>query len=113
MWWIVALGALALVGVFFLVDAITTRVKLKSEKRKRDDKVYLEALGGPDNVSAHVLDGSRIIVTLKNYDLVDKEKLHSYGVDGFVKMSDRLVMVVKNDPQDVYDKLFGSSPKMK
>jgi phosphotransferase system IIB component len=76
----------------------------------RDEKVYIKALGGEGNVLWKELEGSRIIVSLQDYDLLDKDKLHDYGVSGFLKMSDRLVMVVKKDPEGVYFKLFGSRP---
>jgi phosphotransferase system IIB component len=109
-YWMAGLAALALVGIFFVVDHFMSVRQLKKEKAMRDGKVYLEALGGEGNVIGKSLEGSRIIVSLKDYELVNKDKLRDYGVSGFVKMSDHLVMVVKKDPDGVYNKLFGSRP---
>lgn len=109
-YWMAGLAALALVGIFFVVDHFMSVRQLKKEKAMRDGKVYLEALGGESNVIGKSLEGSRIIVSLKDYELVNKDKLRDYGVSGFVKMSDHLVMVVKKDPDGVYSKLFGSRP---
>ena len=109
-YWIAALVALAFVIGFFLIDGIFGRYQLAKERRMRDEKVYIKALGGEGNVLWKELEGSRIIVSLQDYDLLDKDKLHDYGVSGFLKMSDRLVMVVKKDPEEIYFKLFGSRP---
>jgi phosphotransferase system IIB component len=109
-YWLAGLGALVLVVLFFLVDHFVSAHQLKKEAKMRSDKVYIKALGGEDNVLGKSLEGSRIIVSLKDYDLVDKDKLRDYGVSGFVKMSDHLVMVIKKDPQGVYEKLFSSRP---
>jgi phosphotransferase system IIB component len=109
-YWLAGLGALALVVLFFLVDHFVSAYQLKKEAKMRTDKVYIKALGGEGNVLGKSLEGSRIIVSLKDYDLVDKDKLRDYGVSGFVKMSDHLVMVIKKDPQGVYEKLFSSRP---
>jgi len=68
------------------------------------------SLGGEENVLSKKLEGSRIIVSLKDYNLINKVELRDCGVSGFVKMSDQLVMVVKKDPDGVYEKLFSSRP---
>jgi len=109
-YWIAGLGALLLVGLFFLADHLLSRRQLESEKQKKDSHSFILALGGEDNVLSKKLEGSRILVSLKDYDLLDKEKLREFGISGFVKMSDQLVMVVKKDPEGVYEKLFSSRP---
>lgn len=110
LYWITGLASLAFVGLLFLVDHLLSKKELQKEKVLHDGKTCILALGGEGNVVSKELEGSRITVVLRDYDCVNRDKLRDYGVSGFVKMSDRLVLVAKKDPADVYSKLFGSRP---
>ena len=59
-----------------------------------------------DNLVDYKLIGSRIEVHLKDYSKLDKEKLKSAGVDGFILMSNKLTLVLKGDAKEVYKKIF-------
>lgn len=108
-WWMaIVLAALILITILIIV---LTGKKRKGRKPKRliVASSYYEAFGGIDNVISHARTGSRINLVLKDYDLVDKEKLKEAGVDGFIKMSDRLVLVIKGDAEAVELALFPPS----
>ena len=86
--------------------------KVEDQKVNRRNKEavkssYFEALGGEENVLEKRIEGSRIVLRLKDYSLLDKEKIKEAGVDGFIQMSDKLYLVVKNDADKVYRILFG------
>ena len=105
--------ALGVAGVILIILLI---VILRSAKNRKDgDKggkkkingsAYIEALGGADNIVSHSLMRSRIVLTLKNYDIVDKEKLKEAGVDSFIMMSDKLTLVIKGDAEKVNAAIF-------
>ncbi len=103
-WWIIALTALALfVGIFFLDRHF---FKEKKKTVEVQPSLYLEALGGEENVLERALDGSRIILKLKDYGAVNRDKLREAGVTGFIQMSDKLTLVIKDNAMEVYNKIF-------
>ena len=106
---------LGIVGIIILVLAITVIIALVRRKKKLKDgpkkriinaSAYISALGGADNIVSHELMRSRIVLVLKNYDLVDKEKLKEAGVDGFIMMSDKLTLVIQGDAAKVNAAIF-------
>ena len=108
-WWIALALALfiALVAGIMLIAAHRAARECRNAPKPIDKDLYLFALGGPENVTGHHLEGSRIIVTLKDYALVDRAKLKEAGVSGFIMMSDRLTLVIKGEAAAVYSKIFG------
>lgn len=114
-WWLPLIAAsLILITILAIVIPYNIRKKKKGPVSKIDyknpEKVktsYYEALGGEDNLIEHSIEGSRIKIRLNNYDLLDKEKIKEAGVDGFIMMSDKLYLVVRNDADKVYKILFG------
>ena len=106
-WWMaVAIAALIAATVLLIFLSGRKGKKAKQPARLIVASAYLEALGGIDNVISHARTGSRISLVLKDYEALDKEKLKEAGVDGFIKMSDRLVLVIKGDAEAVEKALF-------
>lgn len=103
-----ALGVIGLLGSFlpFFLDnkkqtKRTTRIKPRGNKSE-----YIDSFGGSENLVDYKVIGSRIEVHLKDYSKLDKEKLKSAGVDGFILMSNKLTLVLKGDANEVYKKIF-------
>lgn len=78
----------------------------KQQQKQIKNEEALSALGGADNILDHSLNGSRIILVLNNYDVVDQGKLRELGVDSIVKMSNKITLVIKGDASSFYKKLF-------
>ena len=100
---------------FILLVLITVAVilivrKKKAPKAKPVSKetvsVYIAALGGQDNIVSHELVRSRIVLELRDYSLVDKEKLKEAGVDGFIMMSNKLTLVIQGNAEAVNRAIF-------
>ena len=107
-WWLASiLASLILLTVLLIVLSGRKRKKKKQPVRQIEASKYYEALGGQENVISHTRTGSRIALVLKDYDALDKEKIKEAGVDGFIKMSDKLVLVIKGDAEAVEKALFG------
>lgn len=103
-----ALGAVGLIIVVLLLCFFLSKKNGKKEPSKiRGNKSeYIDSFGGNDNLVDYKLIGSRIEVHLKDYSKLDKEKLKSAGVDGFILMSNKLTLVLKGDAKEVYKKIF-------
>lgn len=110
-WWLsIAVAALILVVVLsiFLFGRKNKKKAKKAPKKEISKSAYMDALGGEDNLISHSLTRSRIVLELKNYDLVDKEKLKEAGVDSFIMMSNKLTLVIKENAETVNKTIFGA-----
>lgn len=108
LWWIVLIALALLFLAFFLIEHRSKLIKRKKKSEVTNEKasLYLEALGGENNVEEKKLEGSRIVVKLKDYNAVNRDKLREAGVSGFIQMSDRLTLVIKENAAEVYNKIF-------
>src|SRR5574344_1923391 len=98
LWWIVALGVILLLLLYYLIDKLLSERKAKKEAIPTiDEGKYLLALGGDENIISHELAGSRIVLTLRSYQAVDKVLLREAGVAGFIEKSDKLTLVIKDN----------------
>ena len=104
-WWM----ALIVVAVLALVVALLLllRPKKKPAPRPVEKSAYLSAMGGEENIVSHLRKGSRIELVLKDYSLLDKERLKAAGVDSFILMSNKLTLVIQGDAERVEKTLFG------
>ena len=104
-WWM----ALIVVAVLALVVALLLllRPKKKPTPRPVEKSAYLSAMGGEENIVSHLRKGSRIELVLKDYSLLDKERLKAAGVDSFILMSNKLTLVIQGDAERVEKTLFG------
>ena len=104
-WWM----ALAVLPVLALVVALLLLLKPKKKPAPRpvEKSAYLSAMGGEENIVSHLRKGSRIELVLKDYSLLDKERLKAAGVDSFILMSNKLTLVIQGDAERVEKTLFG------
>ncbi len=91
--------ALIVLGVILFIYFKRKKVESKNIENESapavqiDGNALVDALGGVDNIVNVENKGNRIFVTLKNYDVIDNEKIKSNGVDSIIKMSNKLVLV--------------------
>lgn len=76
------------------------------ERKVIHNEEALKALGGAENILDHSLNGSRVILVLNNYDLVDDKALKEMGVSSIVKMTNKITLVIKGDASSFYKSLF-------
>lgn len=100
-------------GIIFvtvLILFIIAMVKNKKEKAivKRelpsDDIIYL--LGGKENIINASLNGSRLSLVLKDYKLVNEAKLNELGIDSIIKMSNKIILISKDDLKQFYNNII-------
>lgn len=103
-------GICVLTGLYFLItDLIIPSIRKKKKvtpKKEINVTSYLFALGGDSNILTHSRTGSRIVLTLNDYSLIQKDVLLELGVTGFIEKSDKLTLVIKDDAERVYKVLF-------
>lgn len=107
LWWIVLLSIVVLAGGAFLIYFLVRSKKGKGVPAKEASEALVGAIGGMENVIDHSLAGSRITLRLKDDGKVEEQRLRSSGVTGFIRMSDRLVLVIPEKASEVYRELFG------
>ncbi len=90
----VALLALGFL-VFLIVDKKRKAKKVTPLKDIKEEDVYL-AFGGKDNIVSHEINGTRLTLILKDYKLVNREKLKEYGVERVLSMSNKYILVGQN-----------------
>lgn len=106
---LIIVGVILVVLFIVFLIAMHRRKKKAKQVTKREINVtaYMKALGGAENIISHSLVRSRIILELKDYDLVNKEELKKAGVDGFIMMSNKLTLVIQGDAELVNKAIFG------
>lgn len=95
---LIVAGCLVLVGVLvFLVIFFGKRKKNPIV----DESAWLGALGGKDNINSVSAIGSRINLSLKDKEKIDREKLTSLGVNSVLVMSNKVTLVIANNAVDI------------
>ena len=110
----IALGLASVVFLTVLGLFLYTYIKSKKEGpvlptkqiKVIKNEAALAALGGADNIVDHSLNGSRVILVLNNYDVVDFNALKEMGVSSVVKMANKITLVIKGDASSFYKSLF-------
>lgn len=109
LWWIITIAVAALIIIIVIIEVMLSKRKAKKAAQKKQIAAqgkYLTYLGGASNVIDSSLEGSRIVVHLYDYALIDREKLKEAGVTGFIEKSDKLTLVVPNNSQEIYNGIF-------
>lgn len=95
----IALGFVGLIAI--TIGSIVLINYLRKNKTKKYNKAnatnnFYEYIGGMDNVVSTKLVGSRFTIVLKNYDLVDKDKLKTLGVSSIISLKDKITLVLND-----------------
>lgn len=101
LWWIILLGVVVLLGLIWLLSFLISK-NPKKRKGKVGDIDIFTYLGGKDNVLSFTVHGSRLIVKLKNKNLLQREELKALGVKGFVEKEEDITIVLSNELKERY-----------
>lgn len=92
----IALGVVGLILLTVLCIFLTGFSKKKKVKNKETIYgLFLEAIGGKENIISSSAKGSRLSLVLKSYEL-DEKKLEAAGVSSSIRMSNKITFVVQN-----------------
>lgn len=101
------LGVVALIVVTIVVIYIVKRNKKSPKKEEivsNDFNLWIEYLGGKDNIEEISGVGSRLSIKLKDSELLNEE-IKSLGVTSIMKMSGKIILVVENSAEQLADNL--------
>ena len=92
--------ALALVGVIIitlvLILLLSKRGKKKEQPQIAEKSLWIDALGGEENIISSEAYGSRLVVVLKDKTLMNREGLRVLGVTNFMEMSDKITLLLED-----------------
>ena len=95
---------LIVAGCLVLVAILVFLVIFFGKRKKNpivDESAWLNALGGKDNINSVSAIGSRINLSLKDKEKIDREKLTSLGVNSVLVMSNKVTLVIPNNAVDI------------
>ena len=101
LWWIILLGVVVLLGLIWVISFLISKNPKKRNGKVGDIDIFTY-LGGKDNVLSFTVHGSRLIVKLKNKNLLQREKLKALGVKGFVEKEEDITIVLSNELKERY-----------
>ena len=96
--------ALIIAGCLVLVAVLVFLIIFFGKRKKSpivDESAWLTALGGKDNINNVSAIGSRINLSLKDKEKIDREKLTSLGVNSVLVMSNKVTLVIANNAVDI------------
>ncbi len=92
---LVAGGLLLVVCVIVLVICLNKSNKKKNiEENKKQNSEFLNYFGGNENVISCESKGSRLILILKDYSLLNEEKLKENGISSMIKATNKVTLIV-------------------
>ena len=95
---------LIVAGCLVLVAILVFLVIFFGKRKKSpivDESAWLTALGGKDNINNVSAIGSRINLSLKDKEKIDREKLTNLGVNSVLVMSNKVTLVIANNAVDI------------
>ena len=68
---------------------------------KLDNSLWIDNLGGRENIASATQVGSRINLVLKDKELINKDNLKELGVKSVLVMSNKVTLVVENNAENI------------
>ena len=99
-WYIIALFALTAVLIIALIIVLIIFFK-KGKATKIDNSLWFDNLGGKDNIVSVNQVGSRINLSLKDKDIINKDSLKELGVKSILVMSNKVTLVVESNADNI------------
>ena len=91
-------------GCLLVVAAVVVLVIVFGKRKKNtivDESAWISALGGKENVASVSAIGSRINLSLKDKEKIDRIKLTNLGVNSVLVMSNKVTLVIQNNAVDI------------
>lgn len=103
-----------LIGITILLIIVILVVAFKLKAKKREIFEFpelLEALGGADNISNILLNGSRVSLNFENKKNLNKDQIKENGVETIVVSNKKLTMVIGRQAPAIYKYLIEITKK--
>lgn len=103
--WIALSFALIIIAVLLLIFLTSKKESQKTTKAAFDATAFLQALGGRQNVISLSFKGSRLILVIKEKNLLKEEDLKAQGVLSIIKMASKITLVVSDSAEHIAKEL--------
>lgn len=104
--WIAIVLVVLVVGIALTIILVNKFGKKKEVKPQIAEKsLWVNALGGSENILSSEAYGSRLAVVLKDKALVNKEELKNLGVTSIVEMSEKMTLLLEDKAELVKKEL--------
>lgn len=99
-WFLIALFVAT--GVLMIATVVVLIIFLKKKKVvKVDNSLWIDNLGGKENIESVNQVGSRINLVLKDKEMINKDNLKELGVKSVLVMSNKVTLVIENNAEDI------------
>ena len=99
-WYLIALFVAT--GILMIATVVVLIIFLKKKKVvKVDNSLWIDNLGGKDNIESVSQVGSRINLVLKDKEIINKDNLKELGVKSVLVMSNKVTLVIENNAEDI------------
>ncbi len=89
-------------GILMIATVVVIIIFLKKKKVvKVDNSLWIDNLGGKDNIESISQVGSRINLVLKDKEAINKDNLKELGVKSVLVMSNKVTLVIENNAEDI------------
>ena len=89
-------------GLLLIAFIVVLIIFLKKKKVvKVDSSLWIDNLGGRENIASVTQVGSRINLVLKDKELINKDNLKELGVKSVLVMSNKVTLVVENNAENI------------
>ena len=100
--------ALVIVGIILITISLILifgRKKKETKPKIAEQSLWMEALGGKDNIVKTEAYGSRLVINLVDKTKMNKDGLKSLGVSNIIEMSDKVTLVLEDQAEQVKKEL--------
>lgn len=98
-WWLIIGGSLLILIIIALIIIGNKKSKIKADT---EFPKLLEALGGADNISNVVLNGSRVSLSFESKKTINKEMIKENGVETIVVSNKKITLVIGDKASNIY-----------
>ena len=99
-WYLIALFVAT--GILMIATVVVIIIFLKKKKVvKVDNSLWIDNLGGKENIESVAQVGSRINLALKDKEKINKDNLKELGVKSVLVMSNKVTLVIENNAEDI------------
>lgn len=98
--WMVVVGnsfaAVILIGILIVVLVLLKRNKAKKEieYNQKQNNEFIKIFGGKENIVSCEAKGSRLVLVLNDYSLLDEQGLKDNGVTSMIKATNKITLIV-------------------
>ena len=98
---VVGILILSAIIIFVLILITKKKNKRKVEENEKQNNEFVKIFGGENNIISCESKGSRLILVLKDYDLLDEKRLKENGVTSMIKATNKITLIVAEKSKEL------------